>query len=158
MKRNIDHLSTREKLLELAAVLEKVPAERFNMRVWAEGPEEPTLDHLTGAFAREQQSCGTAACAAGVAACAFEGLHWAKLASVTDSYGNQQWGIVVERASDRITRTPWTHGGFGGLASFFGIAEVDANRLFSIGGYAIPWNQIKPHHVIARLHEVAAKY
>lgn len=153
MKRNIDHLSTREKLLELAAVLEKVKPERFDMRVWGESSQEPTLDHLTCELAREEYyDCKTAACAAGTAAAAFEGLEW-----ITDGKG--LWCIRTDAASDLRTRTLYHYSGFCAAACFFGITLEDAHHLFDVGRYReLSGPEIKPPHVIARLHEVAAKY
>lgn len=138
MKRNIDHLSTREKLLELAAVLEKVQPERFDMGAWARSDAEPTLDALV--YAQAEPNCGTSACALGVAACAFEGLEWS-------SY---PWRVVVARTESGH----WVDGYEAG-AAFFGIDVFQAVDLFGVrGGHYQNSREV----VIARLRALAERY
>lgn len=147
MKRNISHLSTADKLRELAVVLEKVQPENFNMGAWGYCEDELTLDVLTSVPVMD---CGTAACAAGAAACAFEGLDLIRT-------GAGDWDIRAEGPNG----PDWCIFGFEAASVFFGISREDAHNLFAPGCYdcePLGSRGIKRERVIGRLLEMAQKY
>lgn len=131
MKRNIDHLKTSEKLEELANLVEKVQPQHFNMNHWYKG--EPSLELLLHGGTTE---CGTACCALGSAAVAFEGL---------ELYGRSVWfngdGVYY---------------GVDAGAKFFGITMRESDRLFSPNTYYGEY-AVQPV-VVARIRQLAKKY
>lgn len=121
-KRNIDHLTTSEKLIALAEVLEtQINPQRFNMTLYVTDNKvsldvlgsnvDPAVDMNDHA-----DFCGSAACAIGVAACAFEGL---------EIRGDT---VVLSNNDSYLC-------GFDAAEQFFGISSQDAMALFSSFSY-----------------------